>query len=220
VGFLDAILGGGKKLKGVAPDRLFAMTTAHVTLQTELNMNSAGSAGIVFQPLNTSDFEQILRDAHELLAGVGEENDSELESADDEFGYRWIILRDPDFEDLVVSLNTISTELQGGGYGERLLAVVFPFEDAGGESGGKDSASMQKPSSGGKDSASTQNPSRGRRVYFIYNFKRGSFYPFVPSGGTQQRDTERELRLKAQLERELPFEAETTRWFPLWEIPL
>jgi len=207
VGFLDAILGGGKKLKGVAPDRLFAMTTAHVTLQTELNMRSAGSAGIVFQPLNTSDFEQILRDAHELLAGVGEENDSELESADDEFGYRWIILRDPDFEDLVVSLNTISTELQGGGYGERLLAVVFPFEDAGGESGEKDSASMQKPS-------------RGRRVYFIYNFKRGSFYPFVPSGGTQQRDTERELRLKAQLERELPFEAETTRWFPLWEIPL
>jgi len=194
VGFLDAILGGGKKLKGVAPDRLFAMTTAHVTLQTELGMTSTGSAGIVFQPLNTADFEQILRDAQELLSGVSEEQDSELESADDEFGYRWIILRDPDFEDLVVSLNTISTELQGGGYGERLLAAVFPFED----------------SAGGKH----------QRVYFIYNFKRGSFYPFVPSGGTQQRDTERELRLKAQLERELPFEAETTRWFPLWEIPL
>ncbi len=193
MGFFDALLGGGKKLKGVAPDRLFAMTTAHVTLQTELDMRSAGSAGIVFQPIDTSDFEQILRDAHELLAGVSQEQDSELESADDEFGYRWIILRDPDFEDLVVSLNTISTELQGGGYGERLLAAVFPFED---------------------------NAGKGRRVYFIYNFKRGSFYPFVPSAGTQQRDTERELRLKAQLERELPFEPETTRWFPLWEIPL
>ena len=190
MGFLDSILGGQKKLKGVAPDRLFAMTTAHVTLQTELAMQSTGSAGIVFQPINTSDFEQILRDAHELLAGVGEEQDSELESADDEFGYRWIILRDPDFEDLVVALNTISTELQGGGYGDRLLAAVFPFEE------------------------------NTKRVFFIYNFKRGSFYPFVPSGGKQQRDTERELRLKAQLERELPFEAETTRWFPLWEIPL
>ena len=193
MGFLDAILGGGKKLKGVAPDRLFAMTTAHVTLQTGLGMKSAGSAGIVFQPINTADFEQILRDAHELLTGVSQEQESELESADDEFGYRWIILRDPDFEDLVVSLNTISTELQGGGYGERLLAAVFPFEDA---------------------------SRKGKRVYFIYNFKRGSFYPFVPSAGTQQRDTEHELRLKAQLERELPFEAETTRWFPLWEIPL
>ena len=191
MGFLDAILGGGKKLKGVAPDRLFAMTTAHVTLQTGLDMKSSGSAGIVFQPINTADFEQILRDAHELLSGVNEEQESELESSDDEHGYRWIILRDPDFEDLVVALNTISTELQGGGYGERLLAAVFPFEDNG-----------------------------GKRVYFIYNFKRGSFYPFVPSAGTQQRDTESELRLKAQLERELPFEPETTRWFPLWEIPL
>jgi hypothetical protein len=193
MGFFDALLGGGKKLKGVAPDRLFAMTTAYVTMQTELDLKSSGAAGIVFQPLNTSDFEQILRDAQELLAGVGEEHDSELESADDEFGYRWVILRDPDFEDLVVSLNTISTELQGGGYGDRLLAAVFAFEDG---------------------------SAKGRRVYFIYNFKRGSFYPFVPSGGTQQRDTERELRLKAQLERELPFEQETTRWFPLWEIPL
>jgi hypothetical protein len=193
VGFFDSILGGQKKLKGVAPDRLFAMTTAHVTLQTGLDMTSSGTAGIVFQPIATADFEQILRDAHELLTGVSQEQESSLESADDEFGYRWIILRDPDFEDLVVSLNTISTELQGGGYGERLLAAVFPFED---------------------------NNARAKRVYFIYNFKRGAFYPFVPSAGTQQRDTERELRVKAQLERELPFEADTTRWFPLWEIPL
>ena len=36
-----------EKLKGVAPDRLFAMTTAYVTMQTGLNMTSSGSAGIV-----------------------------------------------------------------------------------------------------------------------------------------------------------------------------
>ena len=196
-------MGGRKKLRGVAPDRLFAMTTAYVTMQTELDLTSSGAAGIVFQPLATSDFEQILRDAEELLHGTAAEQGSTLESADDEFGYRWIVLRDPDFDDLVVSLNTISTELQGGGYGDRLLATVFSFEDG-----------------RAKHSASMPNPSGGRRVYFIYNFKRGAFYPFVPSGGEQQRDTERELRLKAQLARELPFEEETTRWFPLWEIPL
>ena len=190
MGFLDALMGGRKKLKGVAPERLFAMTTAYVTMQTEFDLTSSGAAGIVFQPLATSDFEQILRDAEELLHGTASEQGSTLESADDEFGYRWIVLRDPDFDDLVVSLNTISTELQGGGYGDRLLATVFSFEQ------------------------------QGRRVYFIYNFKRGAFYPFVPAGGQQQRDTERELRLKAQLAAELPFEEDTTRWFPLWEIPL
>ncbi len=190
MGFFDAVLGGRKKLKGPAPDRLFAMTTAYVAMDTGLGLRSTGAAGIVFQPLATADFEQILKDAEELLHGTAQETGATLESADDEFGYRWIVLRDPDFDDLVVSLNTISTELQGGGYGDRLLCAVFAFED------------------------------KGKRLYFIYNYERGAFYPFVPSGGKQQRDNEHELRLKAQLENELPLEQEVTRWFPLWEIPL
>jgi len=190
VGFLDSLLGGKKKLQGVAPDRLFAMTTAYVTMEIELGMKSTGAAGIAFQAIETSDFEGILNDAQELLAGTAAETGSELESSVDEFGYRWIILRDPDFEDIVVSLNTLSTELQGGGYGDRLLAAVFAFKQ--------------------KDDP----------VYFIYNFKRGAFYPFVPAGGKHKRDTPRELRLKAQLANDIPFEEDTTRWFPLWEIPL
>jgi hypothetical protein len=190
VGFLDALLGGKRKLKGVAPDRLFAMSTAYVTLETGLGIRSRGSAGIVFQPLATADFKQIVSEAEELVHGTAAESGTEVETADDEFGYRWIILRDPDFEDLVVSLNTISTELQGGGYGDRLLAAVFAFEE------------------------------EGKPLYFIYNFKRGAFYPFVPAPGDKQRDSERELRLKSQLEREIPFEEDMTRWFPLWEIPL
>jgi hypothetical protein len=190
VGFLDALLGGRKKLQEVAPDRLFAMTTAYVAFETQLGIKTAGSAGIVFQPLGTGDFQQILRDAHELLEGTAAEQGSTLETADDEFGYRWLVLRDPDFEDLVVSLNTISTELQAGGYGDRLLAAVFAFEES------------------------------GRRLYFVYNFKRGAFYPFVPAAGDKQRDNEREMRLKAQVADELPVEPEMSRWFPLWEIPL
>ncbi|MGH2837114.1 MAG: PspA-associated protein PspAB [Thermoleophilaceae bacterium] len=191
MGFLDAVFGGSKKLKGPAPDRVFAMTTAYVTMQTAHGIESTGAAGIVFQPLATSDFEQILKDAEELLRGTAEESGTTLESSDDEHGYRWIILRDDDFDDLVVSLNTISTELQAGGYGDRLLCAVFAF--------------------GGGDAKPT---------YFIYNYKRGKFYPFVPAKGEQQRDSEHELRLKAQLDKELPIEPELTRWFPLWEIPL
>ncbi len=203
MGFLDALLGGRRRLKAPAEDRLFAMTTAQVALEAELGLAHRNVAGIVFQPLATADFKQIVAETEELLRGAAADTGTTVETADDEFGYRWIILRDPDFDDLVVSLNTISTELQGGGYGDRLLCAVFPFEDT-----------------NAKRSASMPNPSRGKRVYFIYNYKRGAFYPFVPAGGAQQRDTERELRLKAQLERELPLEQELTRWFPLWEIPL
>jgi hypothetical protein len=190
LGFLDALLGGRKKLKGVAPDRLFAITTAQITLETGLGIRHKGVAGIVFQPLATADFQTIVRDAEELLRGTAEEAGSTLETADDEFGYRWLILRDEDFDDLVVALNTISTELQAGGYGDRLLCAVFAFEQD------------------------------GRSIYFIYNLKRGAWYPFVPAKGEKQRDTESELRLKAQIGGELPIEQDSGRWFPLWEIPL
>ena len=189
MGFLDALLGGGRKLKAPAPDRLFAMTTAQVALEAQLGLRHRNVAGIVFQPLSTGDFRTIVAETEELLRGAAEDTGTSVETAEDEFGYRWMVLRDRDFDDLVVSLNVVSSQLQAGGYGDRLLACVFAFEDD------------------------------GRPIYFIYNFKRGAYYPFVPIG-RQQRDTEGELRLKAQVGGELPIEPELERWFPLWEIPL
>jgi len=191
VGFLDGLLGTGRKLKGAAPDRLFAMTTANVTMETGLGLKSKQCAGVVFQPIATADFKQIVAETEELLKGTAEETGTEVRTHDDQYDYRWLILRDPDFDDLVVAMNTVSVELQGAGYGDRLLAAVFAFADDG-----------------------------GKAIYFIYNFKRGSYYPFVPAPGKQARDTEAEFRLKAQLARELPWEEDTARWFPLWDIPL
>jgi len=203
MGFLDSIFGGKSKLSGPAPDRLFAMTTAQVHLETALGLKHRQTAGIVFQALGTADFSAIMSEAEQLLRGTAEETGTLLHSSDDEFGYRWLVLEDPDFEDLVVSLNTVSSELQDGGYGDRLLACVFAFEER------DDRAQPAEPAASPK----------GRTVYVIYNFKRGAFYQFVPAG-EKSRDTERELRLKAQIGSELPIEADTARWFPLWEIPL
>jgi hypothetical protein len=190
VGFLDALLGTKGKLKGAAPDRLFAMTTANVTMETGLGLKGRQRAGVVFQPIGTADFKQIVAETEELLAGTAEETGTKVKTHDDEYGYRWLILEDPDFDDLVVAMNTVSGELQGAGYGDRLLAAVFAFED------------------------------NGKPIYFIYNFKRGTYYPFVPAPGDKARDTEEELRIKAQLARELPWEEDMARWFPLWDIPL
>jgi hypothetical protein len=191
MGLFD-IIRGKRAIKPAAPtDRVFAMTTAQVTMEMQLGLTSTGKAAIVFQPLATADFEQIVRDMEEVLRSSGEETGTTIETTDDEFGYRWMVLVDPDFEDLVVGLNTVSTALEAGGYGDRILAGVFPFRDE-----------------------------AGKPVYWIYNYKRGSFYPFVPAGGGQQRDSERELRLKAQIGAELPIEPDLERWFPLWGIPV
>ena len=191
MGFLDVLRGKRQIKQAVPTDRVFAMTTAQVTLEMQLGMTSSGRAAICFQPLATADFEQIVRDMEEVVRSSGEETGTTIETSDDEFGYRWMILRDPDFEDLVVGLNAVSTAIQGGGYGERVLCAVFALRD-----------------------------SKGKPVYWIYNYKRGGFYPFVPAGGAQQRDSERELRLKAQIGADLPVEPELERWFPLWGIPI
>ena len=152
MGFLD-ILRGKRELKQPAPDRLFAMSTAYVKLEMELNLRSTGKAAIVFQPLATADFEQLVRDMEEIVRSTGSENDGSVESTDDEHGYRWMVISDPDFEDLVVGVNAVSNEIQGGGYGDRILAAVFAFRDE-----------------------------KDRPLYWIYNYKRGAFYPFVPAG--------------------------------------
>jgi len=190
VGLFD-VLRGRRELKQPAPDRLFAMTTAHVKMEIELELRSTERAAIVFQPLATADFDGIVRDMEELLHGQGEDTGTTVEKRDDEFGYRWMVLHDDEFEDLVVGLNAVSTALQAGGYGERILAAVFAFRD--------------------RDD---------RPLYWIYNFKRGGYYPFVPARGDQQRDNERELRLKAQIGMDLPVEEDLSRWFPLWGIPI
>jgi hypothetical protein len=190
MGLLEVIT-GKRKLPKPAPDRLFAISTAYVTLDTSLEITSRGAAAIVFQSLSTADFRSIVRDAEEVVKATASDSGTTVETSADSYGFSWLVLRGGEFDDLVVGINAVSTALEAGGYGDRVLCAVFAFED------------------GDK-----------RPIYWIYNYKRGSFYPFVPAPGAQQRDNERELVLRAQIGSELPVEPELQRWFPLWGIPL
>jgi PspA associated protein B len=190
MGLLD-ILTGRRKLDQPAEDRLFAVSTAYVTFETKLQLTTRGSAAIVFQSLATADFTSIVRDMEEVVTATAADSRTRVDTSQDSYGFSWLILRGDDFDSLVVGINAVSGALQGGGYGERILCAVFAFQDE-----------------------------RARPVYWIYNYKRGFFYPFVPRSGDQERDSERELVLKAQVGAELPVEPELQRWFPLWGIPV
>jgi len=199
VGLRD-VLTGRHTVKGPAPDRLFAISTAYVTLQAEHQIDPTGVAAIVFQALATSEFEACLREMEEVVTATGGESGTKVSTQDDSYGYRWMVLRNSEgspVEDLAVGINAVSSSIETAGHGERLLCAVFAFADA------------QK-----------------RKLYFIYNYKRGYWYPFVPVGGaagsnpSNERSTERELQLKAQMASELPIEPELERWFPLWGIPI
>ncbi len=190
MGFLDVLM-GKRKLAGPAEDRLFAMSTAYVKFETELALKSRGRAAIVFQPLATADFGSIVRDMEEVVKATSADSGTTVKTSDDSYGYRWLILEGQDFDSLVVGINAVSSALEAGGYGERVLCAVFAFTDE-----------------------------QNQPVYWIYNYKRGSFYPFVPASGDEQRNVEREFVLKAQVGSELPVEQEHERWFPLWGIPI
>jgi PspA associated protein B len=209
VGLRD-ILTGRHEVKGPAPDRLFAIATAYVTLQAEHGIEPSGVAAIVFQALANSEFESTLAETEAVVEATGAEEGTTVSSETDDFGYRWMVLHSPEgrpsVEDLAVGINAVSSSIEGSGHGERLLCAVFGFLDAAhaGDAG-----------------------ARGR-IYLIYNYKRGHWYPFVPAKGAAggdgrspgERSTERELQLKAQIGSELPIEPEIERWFPLWGIPI
>jgi hypothetical protein len=178
------------KLKEPASDRLFALTTAAVTLNVECGLTPAGVGAVVFKPLSAGEFAQVDRDVEQLLEGVAADSGSKLERTKDTYGFDWIVIRDPDLEDAVTAAYAVANEFTSQGFGGQLLAAAFKFE--GGE----------------------------HPVYWIYGFKSGTFWPFIPLGEKQERDNAQELSLKAQLEKELPVEQDLSKWLALYDAPI
>jgi hypothetical protein len=187
---LGDILFGRKRLQGAKLDKLFALPSARLTLEAELGLRAGGVAAVVFKPLSAGEFHRVEQEIDELLAVAAESSGSEVRRRSDTYGFEWLVVRDQDFEDLVTSVHLVSSELEARGFGGQLLAAVFAFE--GGE----------------------------RLTYLVYGYKRGTFWPFVPTGHEQERDNAEEIRLKNELERELPIEPELDRWLGLFDAPL
>jgi len=187
MGFLDSIL-GKTKLPEAKTDKLFAISTAAVTLETSLGYKADGKAGVCIKPMESSRYDAARAEIEDLLKLSMKETGTQYKIEKDEYNYVWVVLSDLDFEDLVTNIQMISQVLMEQGFGTQLLAAVYRFR--------------------GEDVA-----------YWIYSFKLGSYYPFVPASG-RQRDTSREFRLKALMEKEMPIEKDESRWYPMWGMPL
>ncbi|MCW7070859.1 hypothetical protein B6V00_01340 [ANME-1 cluster archaeon ex4572_4] len=196
--FLDALLGRVKPAPSKT-DALFSISTAQVTLATKLDILPAGKAGICFKIVQSTSFERLKSDLEELLELGKKETSTEFRMVKDAFGYLWIVLSDAEFEDLVTTLHLVSETLIENGFGGQLLSSVFRFERA----------------------AGTARAAGEAVVYFIYNYKKGRFYPFVPlKGKGRARDEQYEMKLGSLLERELPVEKEVENWYPMWGVPV
>ncbi|HBY99351.1 MAG: hypothetical protein M5U01_02365 [Ardenticatenaceae bacterium] len=185
----SALLGRGTGPVGSHSEPIFAITTATLTLQTTFDLTPTGRAWLAFRQIESGQFQDLEREIRDLLVIGARETGTKVETTRDKYGYVWVVLTDPQFEDLVTTMHLASSTLEEQGFGKALLAALFAFK----------------------------HPERGT-VYFVYNFKRGSFYPFVPRAG-HTRDNAFELRLKGIMQGEMPIEQSLERWYPLWDIP-
>jgi hypothetical protein len=190
MGFKEALgsLLGTTSLPKASLEKLFAISAASITMQSEFDQKPSPIAGICFKPVESSEFDAAKKEIEELLSYSSRETGSIARLLTDEYHFTWVVLEDPDFDDLVAGMHLVSQTLIEKGFGDYLLCAIFRFGE-------------QKP------------------VYWIYNFKQGRFYPFIPVAG-KKRDSAAEFRIRSVMERELPIEKDIGQWYPLWGIPL
>jgi hypothetical protein len=223
VGLLDTLLGRTKPVRANL-DALFALPSAAITLQSAGGIVPTGKAGVCWKPPASQSTQDVQREIGELL-GISDEDapvvatppieagaaggeavvptataggatpTGPLRQAEDAYGFRWLLLEDPAIDDLVTRVHLVNSTLTDNGWGPQLLCSVFGFAP-------------------GPDAGTDVRP-----FYLVYLFKRGTFYPFAPDG-KEHRDSELELRVRAQLGADLPVETDLTRWFPLWDLPV
>jgi len=188
-GFLSALFGRTEPAKPKL-DALFALPSAAVTLRASLGLEPTGRAAVSYKPASGQAFAATDAELAELLGFSGKQSGTAVHTEDDRYGYRWVVLDDPDLEDIVGAAHVVNTTLESRGFGPQLLCSVFGFATP-----------------------------KGEPCHLVYLYKRGTFYPFAPRPG-ERRDNEIELQVRGAVGSELPIEEDLTRWFPLWGLPL
>jgi hypothetical protein len=241
MGLFDTLLG---RTKPVRPnlDNLFALPSAAVTLQVSAGLTSTRRAGVCFKPPAGQPFAETQSQIEEMLdtpdsppAAAGAADSTPVSPGvasltvrhvSDSFGYRWILVEGGEIEDLVTRVHMVHSSLEDAGWSTQLLCSVFGFspgasQDGPGSSGDSAGAlattadaDASQPLGDNTDALCVNEP-----VYLVYLAKRGTFYPFAPTG-KEKRDTELELRLRSILGNDLPIEADLSNWFPIWDLPI
>ncbi|MDK0521375.1 hypothetical protein [Streptomyces sp. ML-6] len=192
MGLLDTILGRSKPVRPDL-DQLFAVPSAALTLEAGAGFAPTGLGSVCFAGVEGGAFLRLQQDVRELLDADTGRGGVPVRFGQDGYGYTWLLAEHSpdDTAGLVNDLHAVNTLLQDGGFGPHLLCSLVGFRDE-----------------------------RGRSLALVYLYKRGTFYPFAPlPGGTERRDNQLELEVRAVLGDDLRIERDLARWFPVWGAP-
>lgn len=201
---LDALLGRSRLIPAKS-EKLFALSTALETIRESLRWEPAGRSGLCLKPVVTGDYADAQQELAQLVRLGAGETHSRVAVEQDRYNYTWVLMEDPQFEDLLTLTHMAADTLEEKGYGTQILSAVFRFRPV-------------------ADSALASAAPEATRLYLIYNYKRGHFYPFLPRGAGQGADDGRfqseEFHVAALLGRDLPMESDPSRWYPIWDCPV
>lgn len=176
-------------------DALFAVPQAALSLQAQ-GFAPTGQGAVCYRPAEGGAFVSTEKQIEQLIAtpssGSGEfGTGSAVEKVDDSYGFRWLSVRQTaaDVSGLVTDLHAANTSLADAGFGQALLCSSIGFTSP-----------------------------DGRPLALVYLFKRGTFYPFVPTDG-QHRDNALELQVRGIVDEDIVIEADLTRWLAIWGAP-
>jgi len=195
--FWRALLGRSKPTRPDL-DALFGLPSAAVTLRAAAGFRPTGTGSAAFRATEGAAFSDLERDVTALLnTGDG----PPVGQVTDDYGYTWLVVgagradpaegevTDPDITGLVTDLHAVNSTLEANGYGPSLLCSLVGFTDG------------------------------ARSLGLVYLYKRGTFYPFAPTGDGQRRDNALELQIEAAIGGDLPLEKDRSRWFPVYGAP-
>jgi hypothetical protein len=229
------ILAGRTRPAQANLDALFGLSTAFITLEASQSLVPSGEAGVCYKPAAGQPFARTTDEMESLLGLAG--GPIKVREETDQYGFHWVVIGagpgagsgtgtggggagsgtsagagpnlDPvldsdtglasdsgDPEALVNQVHVVNMTLEEDGFGPQLLCSVFGF----------------RPSAAGASAHAT--------AYIVYLYKRGTFYPFIPLHGKEQRDVSSELLLADVLAEDLKIEKDKERWMALWELPI
>jgi hypothetical protein len=169
-------------------DALFALPQAAMTLEAGGGFKPSGVGAVCYRANEGAAFASMQTDIQTLLDADG---GPAVERSEDSFGFTWLVCRqEPDaLTDLVSELHAVNTTLEANGFGPSLLCSVVDFDGP-----------------------------EGQTLGLVYLYKRGTFYPFAPTG-SQRRDNALELQVRGLITDDVPIEKDLERWLAIWGAP-
>ena len=191
MGLLGALFGRRKPSPVSWADSLGAMGAITQRLEQEFDTFTTGQAALIVQP-DSSSPEGIVPQIESALSGHDSLMAVHRRVQPDNEGHAWVVVDSERLAGLADAVLRTAEALQERGLGERLLAAVFPF-------------TWQE-----------------RRLYWICHLTSGRYTPFVAMANNDERlrDYPVEVRMEAALQGELPTERDTSRWYPIWGMPI